>query len=99
MVNHVVSTKLSEDDLAKLLEACKRYQCTTSKLVKLAITKWIEMENSKKEDLTFQLKPLPHNSTLEEKRFVKDRKETNIDEAYFRYFRDRIDVGKCVESR
>ena len=99
MVDHVVSTKLSEDDLAKLLDACKRHQCTTSKLVKLAIIKWIELENSKKEDLTFQLKAMPHNPILEEKHFVKDRKEINVDEAYFQYFRNRIDAGKCVESR
>ena len=99
MVDRVVSTKLSEEDLVKLIDACKRHQCTTSKLVKLAITKWIELENSEKEDLTFQLKAMPRNPILEEKHFVKDRKEINVDEAYFQYFRNRIDAGKCVESR
>jgi len=99
MVDHVVSTKLPEDDLAKLLDACKRHQCTTSKLVKLAITKWIESENNNKEDLTLQLKAVPQNNpTLEDKPIVKDRKENSVDEAYFQYFRNRIDAGKCVES-
>lgn len=94
MVDHVVSTKLSEEELAKLVDACKRHQCTTSKLVKLAITKWIETENGKKEDLAFQLKAMPHNPTFEEKLVVEERKETTVDEAYFQYFRKRIDGGK-----
>ena len=99
MVDRVVSTKLSEDDLAKLLDVCKKHQCTTSKLVKLAITKWIESENNNKEDLTLQLKAVPQNNpTLEDKPIVKDRKENSVDEAYFQYFRNRIDAGKCVES-
>lgn len=99
MVDRVVSTKLSEEDLVKLIDACKRHQCTTSKLVKLAITKWIELENSEKEDLTFQLKAMPPNPKLEEKHFVKEHKEISVDEAYFQYFRNRIDGGKRVESR
>lgn len=94
MVDRVVSTKLSEEDLAKLMDACKRHQCTTSKLIKLAITKWMELENDRKEDLPFQLKMIPHNTTLEEKLVVEERKETSIDEAYFQYFRKRIDGGK-----
>ena len=94
MVDRVVSTKLSEEEIAKLIDACKRHQCTTSKLVKLAITKWIELENSKKEDLTFQLKTIPHNTTLEGKLVVEERKETSVDEAYLQYFRKRIDGGK-----
>ena len=94
MVDRVVSTKLSEEEIAKLIDACKRHQCTTSKLIKLAITKWIELENGKKEDLTFQLKAIPPNTTLEEKLVVEERKETNIDEAYLQYFRKRIDGGK-----
>ena len=98
MVDHVVSTKLSEEDLANLLEACKRHQCTTSKLVKLAITKWIESENIKKEDKPLQLKAISSPKS-EEKAIVRTRRVTNIDEAYFQYFRDRIDTGKYVESR
>lgn len=94
MVDRVVSTKLSEEKIAKLIDACKRHQCTTSKLIKLAITKWIESESGKKEDLTFQLKAIPPNTTLEEKLVVKEHKETNIDEAYLQYFRKRIDGGK-----
>lgn len=99
LVDRVVSTKLSEDDLGKLMEACKKHQCTTSKLVKLAITKWIESENSKKEGMSVQLKATPHDMPFEEKHLIKDRKETSVDEAYFQYFRARIDAGKCVESR
>ena len=94
MVDRVVSTKLSDEELAKLIDACKRHQCTTSKLVKLAITKWIELENGKKEDLTFQLKAIAPNTTFEEKLVVKEHKETNVDEAYLQYFRKRIDGGK-----
>ena len=62
MVDRMVS-KLSEEDLVKHIDACKIHQCTTSKLVKRAITKWIELENSEKEDLTFQLKAMPPLST------------------------------------
>ena len=98
MVDHVVSTKLSEEDLVKLMDACKRHQCTTSKLVKLAITKWIELEKSEKEDLAFQLKVIPPSPKLEEKHFVKEDKEISVGEAYFQYFRSRIDAGKRVES-
>ena len=99
MVDHVVSTKLSEEDLANLLEACKRHQCTTSKLVKLAITKWIESENTKIEDQPLQLKAIPSSPKSEEKVIVRTRRVTSIDEAYFQYFRDRIDISKYVESR
>ena len=98
MVDHVVSTKLSEEDLVKLMDACKRHQCTTSKLVKLAITTWIELEKSKKEDLTFQLKGSSPSPKLEEKHFVKEDREISVDEAYFQYFRSRIDACKDVES-
>ena len=94
MVDRVVSTKLSEEEIAKLIDACKRHQCTTSKLIKLAITKWIELESGKKEDSIFQLKVTPPNTTLEEKLVVEERKETNVDEAYLQYFRKRIDGGK-----
>ena len=94
----MVSTKLSEEDLANLLKACKRYQCTTSKLLKLAITKWIESENTKMEDQPLQLKAIPSSPKSEEKTVVQARR-ASIDEAYFQYFLDRIDAGKCVESR
>lgn len=97
LVDHVVSTKLSEDDLAKLQDACKRHQCTASKLIKFAITKWIESEDGKKEDLPLELKSVPHNPVFEEKVVVVEHKETTIDEAYFQYFRYRIDCGKCVK--
>ena len=99
MVDHVVSTKLSEEDLAKLQDACKRHQCTASKLIKLAITKWVESEDGKKEDLPLELESVPHKPVFEEKVVVAEHKEITIDEVYFQYFRNRIDGGKCVKPR
>lgn len=94
----MVSTKLSEDDLSILQDACKRHQCTASKLIKLAITKWIELEYDKKEDLPLELKSAPPNPGIKEKICVIKPKEITVDEAYFQYFIDRIDGGKRVKS-
>ena len=95
----MVSTKLSEEDLTRLQDACKRHQCTASKLIKLAIAKWMETEDDKKEDLPLELKSVPPNPVIEEKVVVTEPKEITIDEAYFQYFRKRIDGGKCVKPR
>lgn len=98
LVDHVVSTKLSEDDLSRLQDACKRHQCTASKLIKLAITRWMESEEGKKEDLPLELKSVPPNPVIKEKIVVAQPKKSTIDEACLEYFRDRIDGGKRVKA-
>ena len=56
MVYRVVSTKLTEEEHTKLLDACNRESCTPSSLIKDAIIKQIKEKESSNELTNTKLK-------------------------------------------
>lgn len=86
----MISTKLSEEEYARITNICKQHGFTTSKFIKQAIKKWIESEYIKNEKLS--LSTLEISDELIHVNDVDKLIKTNLnEEPYFKHFRKRID--------
>ncbi len=88
MGQHVVSTKLSDEEHAKLIELCRKSSCTPSALIKQAVAKWIELESS---DVIKEQKSVSSKGMGQDKIFKDGECSDNVSDVYFQYFRNRID--------